>query len=126
MSISNIEAFLKGVVGGDGTPHTKGPGFQIYTCSLSFAQDICELAMLSNKAANIYKIASRTRVFPNGRETKCKEQFIASIVTTNDTLVRGDTIKVSEKYQGFVYNVELPKYCRLYVMRNGKACWCGN
>ena len=126
MSVKNIDDFLNGVIGGDGSQHTKGPGFQIYTCSLDFAKDIAELAMLANKAANIYMLQPRERIWTDGRKSQCKQKYIVSIVTTNDTLVRGDNIKRKESYNGYVYCVELPKYHKLYVMRNGKSCWCGN
>lgn len=133
MSADNIDAFLKGVCEGDGTPHTSGSkgSYQVYTASYSFAEDIVELCLLSGKCANIYRVKPRERIFPNGRKVMCKEQYVVSIINNTTTHLwynnkSEKTYKREEFYDGFVYCVELPKYHRLYVMREGKACWCGN
>ena len=128
LSSDNLKAFLSGVIGGDGTPHTKGSGFQIYTASKQFAEDLVELALYIGKAANYYIQEPRKRTFPNGVKSECKEQYVVSIVSTTETLfsIKNLTNKDLVTYDDYVYCVELPMYHRLYVMRNGKSCWCGN
>lgn len=127
LSASCLESFLNGVIGGDGTKHTNGPGSQIYTASEKFAEDLIELALNIGKCGNIYQIGERYRLFPNGHHSKCQKQFVVSIVSTNSPLFdKRRALKTEEKYDGYIYCVELPKYHKLYVMRDGKACWCGN
>ena len=125
MNVNNIKSFLRGVIGGDGTRHTHGKGYQICTASKNFANDIMELSMLAGYACNVYTIQPRQRTFPNGNSVICKEYYIASIVVTGEHLIKRKQKNI-EQYDGFVYCVELPKYHRLYVKRNGKAAWCGN
>lgn len=129
LSKKNMEYLLKGIIEGDGTPHTKGKGYQIYTASESFAKDLVELSLFIGKAANYYEIQPRDRVFPNSNKiTHCKKQYVVSIIVTGEHLFRKNnkTNKDVVKYDGYIYCVELPKYHRLYVIRNGKGCWCGN
>jgi intein/homing endonuclease len=127
LSKNNLQSFLDGIIGGDGTPHAGGKGYQIYTASEQFANDLVEMCLLLGKSANIYKIDGRQRIFPNGVSSNCKEQFVVSIVSTNEHLFNvNEQSKFSEQYNGKVYCVELPEYHKLYVMRNGKPCWCGN
>ena len=128
LSSENLKYLLKGIIEGDGAPHTKGKGYQIYTASKKFAEDLVELLLHIGLCGNIYIVKPRKRLFQNGREVICKEQYIVSITVTKDTLFRekGKTGKAKVQYSDYVYCVELPKYHRLYVMRNGKSCWCGN
>jgi len=127
LSSNNLESFLNGVIGGDGTKHTKSNGYQIYTASKQFAGDLVELALNVGKSANVYEVKERTRTFPNQAISNCQKQYVVSIVTTNKVLFDKRTaIKEEIEYNGNVYCVELPQYHRLYVMREGKACWCGN
>lgn len=132
MSRDNFFSFLKGIIEGNGSRHTKGPGFQIYTGSKNFAEDLVEMSLFMGLCANIRTDKPRTRLFPNGNEILCKEQYVVSIVITGEHLfsinnsVLNKTGKTKYKYSDYVYCVELPKYHRLYVMRNGKSCWCGN
>lgn len=128
LGADDLESFMLGVVGGDGTPHTGGPGYQIYTVSERFAEDLVEIALCLGLAANIYKVTGRDRCFPGATsKTHCSDEFVVSIVTTTDHLfnLNGDT-KSSVYYNDYVYCVELPINHRLYVMRSGKPCWCGN
>jgi|GEM_PF-430719 len=122
---SLLQAFLEGVLTGDGTPHTKGRGFQIYTASLGFAEDLVEICLKVGNSANIYE--QKIRYTPERDIQQRKLQYIVSIVTTTEHLYNRTEKSFEEvNYNGTVYCVELPKYHRLYVMRNGKACWCGN
>lgn len=125
MSVEDIKAFLRGVINGDGTPHSGGKGYQIYTASKTFADDLVELAMLAGECANIRIVKPRERTFPNGKTIMCKEQYVVSIVSTKETLIKREQ-KEDVYYSGKVYCVELPKHHKLYVKRNGKAVWCGN
>ena len=127
LSCNNLKAFLNGIIGGDGTPHTKSDGFQIYTASEGFAEDLVELALYIGMCANKYTIPERDRDWKKC-VSHCKEQYVVSLVTTNEHFFRtkNNTGKDEVEYNDNVYCVELPVYHRLYVMRNGKACWCGN
>lgn len=123
----NIKAFLKGVIGGDGSQITGSDTFQIYTKSSAFAEDLVELYMLVGKCANIRSVPPRDRLFPNGIYSKCGEQYVVSEVKETKPLVNKNKIKDFEVYyDDKIYCVELEKYHKLYVLRNGKACWCGN
>ncbi len=129
LSHQNIKNLLNGIIGGDGTKHTDGPGFQIYTASQKFAEDIVELSLLIGQCANIYDVKERERIFPNNKTSKCKKQYVVSVITKKEVLFSTDTNtteKIELDYDGFVYCVELPKYHKLYVLRDGKPCWCGN
>lgn len=128
LSKENLISLLNGIIEGDGTPHTKGNGYQIYTASKRFAEDLTELALFVGLCANIYSTSPRKRVFPNGVESACKEQYVVSIVYTTEHLfrIKDKTNKDKISYSDYVYCVELPIYHKLYVMRNGKSCWCGN
>ena len=123
-----LKSFLKGVIGGDGSKHTKGQGYQIYTASRQLAEDLVHLCLLCGKVANIYEVPERTREFPNQPISICKKQFVVSMITTKTPLFDVGRSAKKEKvfYDDFVYCVELPKYHKLYVMREGKPCWCGN
>ena len=126
-SRENIESLLNGIIQGDGSKHTKGKGYQIYTASEDFANDIVELSLLVGKCANVYTISERDRLWKDGRISHCKKQYVVSIITTTEHLF--NSTKISKKqihYNDNVYCVELPIFHRLYVMKDGKACWCGN
>ena len=126
-SLKNIESLLSGIIQGDGSKHSKGKGYQIYTASEDFANDLVELALLVSKCANIYTMSERDRLWKSGRISHCKKQYVVSIVTTNEHLFNNTNVSKKQiQYNDNVYCVELPKYHRLYVMKDGKACWCGN
>ncbi len=129
LSAYNAEALIKGIIEGNGSKHSRGPGYQIYTASQAFAEDLVELCLLAGKAANIRTISPRKRKFP-GKEnySECREQYVVSVVLPYTMWSRQSKSaqKQSEEYNGYVYCVELPIHHRLFVMRNGKACWCGN
>jgi hypothetical protein len=125
---SHLRRFLDGVIGGDGSKHSGGGGgFQVYTASEGFAEDLVELCLVVGKCANIYPQDGRTRIFPNGKTSVCGRQYVVSIVSTREHLFdRRTATKKDIVYAGNVYCVKLPKFHRLYVMREGKAFWCGN
>jgi thymidylate synthase ThyX len=120
-----LSCFLEGVILGDGTPHTGGHGYQIYTASKDFAEDLVEIAMKVGKTANYY--CPEIRSTPHRLIQQRVPAYVVSIIETVDTLYnRTPDTYVEINYDGFVYCVELPKHHRLYVMRHGKPCWCGN
>ena len=126
-----IDCLLRGIFEGDGSVysnvHSKSKGFVITTASKAFAEDLVELALLSGRTANIYTVQPRDRLFPNGHLSHCKEQYSVSFPRTDIHLfLNTEKTRKMEYYDGNVYCLELEKYHRLYVMRNGKACWCGN
>ena len=126
----NIKSLLKGIIEGDGTPTTKGNGYQVYTASKSFAEDIVTLSVISGFSANIRTQKERIRKFPNGYVSNCKKQYIVQISTVKEHLFTAKNKKSINKtkidYNDNVYCVTLSKYNKLFVMRDGKACWCGN
>lgn len=133
LSLENMHSLLKGIIGGDGSDHTGEIGYQIYTASKFFAENIVELCLYTGGCANIRKVDPRERTFPQGHTSQCREQYVVSITNKTEHLFeqnRGDSERSASKtqvpYQGKIYCVELPKHHRLYVMRNGKAVWCGN
>jgi len=128
LSSLDIENLLKGIIGGNGTKHTGGKGYQIYTGSKDFAEDLVELCLNIGLAANIYIVPPKKRLFPGRKNTTmCREQYVVSIVTTTKPMFDKRVACRNEiQYSGYVYCVELPQYHRLYVMRNGKPVWCGN
>lgn len=118
---------LDGIKGGDGSQHTGGSGYQIYTVSENLAEDIVELALNIGKAANIRYVDERKKEWSDGRISDCLPSFVVSVIETTEHLYnKTNESFVEEQYNGKVYCVELEDHHRLYVMRNGKACWCGN
>ena len=141
LSVSNIRSFIKGVYLGNGTHHVfshkymidneisifdTGSGFNIYTGSESFANDLVEISLLAGLCGNKRYVKPRFRIFPNGRRTMCKEQFVVSILNNGYHMFKTAHNKRHIEYHDKVYCVELEKFHKLYVMRDGKACWCGN
>lgn len=141
LSVSNIRSFIKGVYLGNGTHHVfshkymidneisifdTGSGFNIYTGSESFANDLVEISLLAGLCGNKRYVKPRFRIFPNGRRTMCKEQFVVSILNNGYHMFKTAYNKRHIEYHDKVYCVELEKFHKLYVMRDGKACWCGN
>jgi len=127
LSKVDLDFFLEGVIVGDGSKMTNGNGFQIYSASENFCEDIVELALLVGKNASYARKEGRDRVFPNGILSKCVEQYVISLKDRREHLFRAkDDTKYIKYYDGYVYCVELESNHRLYVMRNGKPVWCGN
>lgn len=141
LSVSNIRSFIKGVYLGNGSHHMfthkymvdnnisifdTGSGFNIYTGSESFANDLVEMSLLAGLCGNKRYVRPRFRIFPNGRKTMCKEQYVVSILNNGYHIFKTAYNKRHIEYHDKVYCVELEKYHKLYVMRDGKACWCGN
>ena len=120
---NEIEAFLKGVLGGDGSVYTDGRKI-IYTASKQFALDLIELCFKCGMTANYYM--SNTTDYPCSYKNN-GAVYVVSICRTEKHWFNKTQKNYSEEYyKGKVYCVELEKYHRLFVMREGKTCWCGN
>ena len=141
LSPSNICCFLTGVFIGNGTHHTytheylikndisifsTGAGFNIYTGSENFANDLVEIALLAGLCGNKRYVKPRYRQFPNGRGVPCKPAYVVSILNNGYHIFKTFPNKHQMNYDNNVYCLELEKYHKLYVMRNGRTCWCGN
>lgn len=121
-----LQSFVDGCLLGDG--HISKDGREmIYTASLKFAEDLVDIYLKLGKSANI-NTSKRYKKRTDGRNIIAKvPQYIVNVVNTYEHLYnKNDKTFVKEKYNDFVYCVELPEYHKLYVMRNGKACWSGN
>jgi thymidylate synthase ThyX len=120
-----LESLLEGIKLGDGTNHSKSKGFYIYTASEKFAEDIVEIALKIGKTANISYLDVRNR--PNHFiQGKVKTYRVSIINTINHYFRKNEKSYKIEGNCDDVYCVEMPKYHKLYVMRNGKPVWCGN
>lgn len=131
-----LDCFLRGLFLGNGSRHTQRNGkvfevgFVITTGSKLFAEDLLELALLTGRCANIWTTAPYDRKFPNGHISHCKENYNVSFSLRSKNHVwhkdSGKSKRTEEWYNGYVYCLELESDHRLFVMRNGKTCWCGN
>lgn len=122
---NEIEAFLQGVLGGDGTEYKDGRKI-IYTASKQFALDLIELCFRCGKTANYY-MANYEKQYASSPFNHNVPVYVVSICRTEKTWF--DKIEKNyseEEYDGKVYCVSLDKHHRLFVMREGKTCWCGN
>ena len=126
----NLSCFLAGVVAGNGSNITNSTGYQIYTASRMFADDLLHVALLIGKTGNVRTIPPRERIFPcKNTPSHCKEQYVVSINDKKTHMFKRSSNATSiteEYYDGYVYCVELEKHHRLFVQRNGKSVWCGN
>lgn len=121
-----LSNFIDGCLLGDGTESKDGRKC-IYTASLNFAEDLVECFLKLGLSANI-NTPKRYKERADNRNIISKvPQYIVNVIRTQETLYNKNdkTFNIS-KYNGKVYCLELPKYHKLYVMRNGKSCWCGN
>ena len=121
---NEIEAFLKGVLGGDGTDYKDGRQV-IYSSSEQFAKDLIELYFKIGKTANYYPCPDMKKYSNNFQQTTTC--YCISVCRTEIHWFDKNEKNFSiSNYNGTVYCLMLEKYHRLFVMRNGKACWCGN
>jgi len=119
-----LEYLLEGIVVGDGSPHTNCYGWDIYTASKKFAEDLIEIALKIGKSASINLIERYDR---KGKIKQKNPNYRISIINKDNLLYRKNENTFEKiQYNDFVYCLELPEYHRLYVMRNGKTAWCGN
>ena len=126
-----IKRFLDGVIIGNGS--VKKCGYScVYTASKKFSDDLQELFLKVGISANIRTIQPKNRTFPGRKEetvctatiyvvSVCREKRSKPLLNKSCAKKFGEKVK----YSGKVYCLTVP-YHRLYVRRNGKACWCGN
>lgn len=124
-----VKAFLRGVVLGDGGEYADGR-VQITTVSEGFAQDLVELYLKVGRAANYYPNGKpgrkHTGVKP-GQVSEIKVQaYTVDVLRELQPMIHTKKAVKRVPYKGKVVCLELPEHHRLYVMRNGKAVWCGN
>lgn len=127
---NEIESFIEGVILGDGSKHNDS--FVIYTASEKFAQDLIELLFKIGKTANYYPCPNLEKYNKSFKQTTTT--YCVSInktdVTWFDNYYKDNKYKKGNRgyldYNDYVYCLMLDKYHRLFVMRNGKTCWCGN
>lgn len=130
LNIELLNCFLKGVILGDGGIYD-GRTF-IYSGSLPFCKDLVEISLKIGKCASIrkYREKGHLRCWKDGRVSVCNDSYVVHIkdkqIIHLDTRRKKNTLGTAVSYSGQVYCVELPKYHKLFVMRDGKAVWCGN
>lgn len=125
-----LGSFLEGVVLGDGGKYDSGT--MIYSSSPAFCKGLVEIALKVGKCASIRESRPEGHIkkWADGRESVCKAAYVVNIKDKTHIHLdsRRDENSIGKKYpyDGVVYCAELPKYHKLFVMRNGKAAWCGN
>jgi len=125
-----LQCFIKGVLLGDGFEDKSRK--LVYSSSLTFCENLVELALKTGRSASIreYRPKGHKRYWSDGRISIRQASYVVNIgkepygVLTKHSEVA--KIGEPEAYLGLVCCVELEKHHRLYVMRNGKACWSGN
>lgn len=121
---NEIEAFLMGVIGGNG--YVKKSGTIIITsASEQFCKDIIELCFKVGKTANYY-IHPNLNKYNNSFKQYHTIYDISIIQTEVTWWEKTNSNFQTIDYNGIVYCLMLEKYHKLFVMRNGKPSWCGN
>ncbi len=127
-SSNNLEAFLNGVIGGNGTKLKEDGRCIIYSASEDFCRDIVEICFKLNKPCNYYPHPSLNKYPYSWKQNTIT--FDISIIKTKtswfDKKNKSRENFKEEYYDDYIYCLELPKYHKLFVMRNGYSCWCGN
>jgi intein/homing endonuclease len=122
-----IEAFIEGVITGDGNIHKKNGHKVIYTGSKKMADDYQECVLKMGLCSSI-RIDNRKglkrRVLGNIIENK-RKTYIVSITERTNVHLFNKKHWFKKHYKGNVYCVTIPNGT-LYVRRNGKAFWSGN
>lgn len=130
LDIGLLNCFLKGVILGDGGVY--GGRTLIYSGSLSFCKDLVEIGLKIGKCVSIreQRPDGHIRTWKNGTKSVCKASYVVNIKDKQyihlDDRREKNTIGEITPYNGDVYCAELPEYHKLFVMRDGKAVWCGN
>lgn len=122
-----IEAFLEGVILGDGSVHKKNGHQVVYTASERFAGDLQELFMKVGLCASVRvddRVGQKRVVGGNVIENKvvC---YVVSVTRRTDEHLFNIKHWSKRHYEGKVYCVTVPNGT-LYVRRNGKSFWSGN
>jgi thymidylate synthase ThyX len=107
-----IISLLNGIIGGNVNTF-KSYVFQ--TKNETFAKSLLEVLLLTGNSGYIKN--------SEGGNYSVVIQFGKQTVYLN----KKDSYNFSvEEYDDMVYCVELEKYHKLFVLRNGRSCWCGN
>jgi hypothetical protein len=121
------QAFLDGLIAGDGSVHKGNSHAVVYTASYDFAGDVQELVLRTGHCATVRENDRRgQKRLVNGAVIENKKVgYVVSITSrTNEHLFNRKYWR-KEHYKGDVHCVTVPSGI-LYVRRNGKACWSGN
>jgi len=122
-----IECFLEGVIVGNGSKR-QDDIIEITSGSEQFAKDLIEIALKIGKTGR-YTAYFRTEEQQKTSFIKQKNtNYLISIIKSKNTNFwnRNKNTYKKIQYNDYVYCVELPKYHKLFVMKNGKTAWCGN
>ena len=122
---NEILSFINGVIGGNGY-HKKSGTTIIYTGSNQFAMDLIELLFKVGKNANFYPTPNLNKY---NKSYKQNHIVYAVSIHKNQSITwwnKNDNNYSEVDYDDKVYCLELAEYHRLFIMRNGKTCWCGN
>jgi len=131
-SAAQIRRFLDGVVAGDNSIQASNGHITIYTASKHFADGLQELYLkVGGLSANIKVEFPRESEILAGISTSPNQKiYLVSVHKRKRSIHRLDrrsaeAFREPVKYSGKVYCATVP-FHRLYVRRNGKACWSGN
>jgi intein/homing endonuclease len=111
-----LQVFLETITKGDG--HKDSRNWKYYTSSKRLADDIQEIAIKAGYTASV----SETVDTRYGRNV---HMYIVHI----DRKMKDVTLTQKPSlidYDGFVYDVTVPKHHIILVRRNGKICWSSN
>lgn len=133
-SVSQLGGLIEGLYDGDGTTNTKGTSC-LYSVSYDLLSDVQECLLYMGLSGTINQCTDRrgSHIICGKLSNITTLTYTITFCKNNEFFIRPhrNNTKIGphckrENYEGKVYCVELPKYHRLYVRRNGLACWCGN
>lgn len=126
-----LKEFLEGVFLGDGY-RDKNRNF-VYSSSLSFCEDLVEIALKLGHGASIreYRPAGTIRYFNDQYHSVCQASYVVNVLKEptlhlEKRMNPKNSLNKPIYYRGKVCCVKLAQHHRLYVMRNGKPIWSGN
>ena len=125
-----LNQFVEGMFLGDGSVDKTRS--LIYSSSLGMCEDLVEVALKTNRCASIreYRPDGHKRHWKDGSVSVCKPCYVVNMKSKKKIHLgkrrKENTIGEKVPCKGRVYCVELPMYHRLFVMRKGRAVWCGN
>jgi len=109
---------------GDGYERESG-GWIYGTSSKQLADDIHEIALKLGYVVTIHTRQEGSIAFNKYRR---KRSYVLSIAKTHKTpsVGRNKDPRKWINYEGYVYDITVPKYHIIYVRRKGKSIWCSN
>ena len=122
-----VEAFMEGVIVGDGNVWGESNHRVIYSCNEGLAGDYQECILKTGKCSTIREIDRRgSEHYINGiKATRKHKEYIVSITDRTNEHLFNKVHWGRAEYSGRIHCVSIPSGV-LYVRRNGKAFWCGN